>query len=36
MLGYLAADNRPLVAPVWFVADNAEPTKVQSAFNIAN
>ena len=22
MLGYLAADGRPLVAPVWFVVDN--------------
>lgn len=24
MLGYLAADGRPLVAPVWFVVDNGE------------
>lgn len=22
MLGYLAADGRPLVAPVWFIVDN--------------
>jgi PPOX class probable F420-dependent enzyme len=28
MLGYLAADGRPLVAPVWFVVDNG-----QLAFN---
>jgi PPOX class probable F420-dependent enzyme len=25
MLGYLAADGRPLVAPVWFIVDNGEP-----------
>lgn len=25
MLGYLASDGRPLVAPVWFVVDNGEP-----------
>ena len=24
MLGYLAADGRPLVAPVWFIVDNGE------------
>ncbi|OSC24933.1 F420-dependent protein [Mycobacterium vulneris] len=24
MLGYVAADGRPLVAPVWFVVDNGE------------
>jgi PPOX class probable F420-dependent enzyme len=24
MLGYLASDGRPLVAPVWFVVDNGE------------
>jgi PPOX class probable F420-dependent enzyme len=24
MLGYLAADGRPLVAPVWFIVDNDE------------
>lgn len=24
MLGYLAADGRPLVAPVWFVVDDGE------------
>jgi PPOX class probable F420-dependent enzyme len=24
MLGYLAADVRPLVAPVWFIVDNGE------------
>jgi PPOX class probable F420-dependent enzyme len=24
MLGYLAADGRPLLAPVWFVVDNVE------------
>jgi PPOX class probable F420-dependent enzyme len=24
MLGYLAADGRPLVAPVWFVVDNGD------------
>jgi PPOX class probable F420-dependent enzyme len=24
MLGYLAADGRPLVAPVWFIVDNRE------------
>lgn len=24
MLGYVAADGRPLVAPVWFVVDNSE------------
>ena len=24
MLGYLAADSRPLVAPVWFIVDNGE------------
>ena len=41
MLGYLAADGRPLVAPVWFIVDNGElvvrvqPTKVNSGFNIA-
>lgn len=23
-LGYLASDNRPLVAPVWFIVDNGE------------
>ncbi len=23
-LGYLAADDRPLVAPVWFIVDNGE------------
>lgn len=28
MLGYLASDGRPLVAPVWFVVDNG-----QLAFN---
>jgi PPOX class probable F420-dependent enzyme len=28
MLGYVAADGRPLVAPVWFVVDNG-----QLAFN---
>ena len=28
MLGYLASDGRPLVAPVWFVVDNG-----QVAFN---
>ena len=39
--GYLAADGRPLVAPVWFIVDNGElvvrvqPTKVNSGFNIA-
>jgi hypothetical protein len=42
MLGYLAADGRPLVAPVWFIVDNGElvvrvqPTKVNSGFNIAD
>lgn len=30
MLGYLASDGRPLVAPVWFVVDNG-----QLAFNTA-
>jgi PPOX class probable F420-dependent enzyme len=24
MLGYLAADGRPLVAPVWFIVDDAQ------------
>jgi PPOX class probable F420-dependent enzyme len=24
MLGYLASDGRPLVAPVWFIVDNGE------------
>jgi PPOX class probable F420-dependent enzyme len=24
MLGYIAADGRPLVAPVWFIVDNGE------------
>ena len=24
MLGYLASDGRPLVAPIWFVVDNGE------------
>jgi len=24
MLGYLAADGRPLAAPVWFIVDNGE------------
>ena len=24
MLGYVAADGRPLVAPVWFVVDNGD------------
>ncbi|MGA8547837.1 MAG: PPOX class F420-dependent oxidoreductase [Mycobacterium sp.] len=24
MLGYVAADGRPLVAPVWFIVDNGE------------
>ncbi len=24
MLGYVAADGRPLVAPVWFVVENSE------------
>jgi PPOX class probable F420-dependent enzyme len=24
MLGYLTADGRPLVAPVWFIVDNGE------------
>jgi nitroimidazol reductase NimA-like FMN-containing flavoprotein (pyridoxamine 5'-phosphate oxidase superfamily) len=24
MLGYLASDGRPLVAPVWFVVDGGE------------
>jgi hypothetical protein len=24
MLGYLAADGRPLVAPAWFIVDNGE------------
>jgi PPOX class probable F420-dependent enzyme len=24
MLGYLAADGRPLVAPVWFIVENGE------------
>ncbi len=24
MLGYLAADGRPLVAPVWFIVDHGE------------
>ena len=24
MLGFLAADGRPLVAPVWFIVDNGE------------
>ncbi|MGH3596259.1 MAG: pyridoxamine 5'-phosphate oxidase family protein, partial [Mycobacterium sp.] len=24
MLGFVAADGRPLVAPVWFVVDNGE------------
>lgn len=24
MVGYLAADGRPLVAPVWFIVDNGE------------
>jgi PPOX class probable F420-dependent enzyme len=24
MLGYLAADGRPLIAPVWFIVDNGE------------
>jgi PPOX class probable F420-dependent enzyme len=24
MLGYLAADGRPLVTPVWFIVDNGE------------
>jgi nitroimidazol reductase NimA-like FMN-containing flavoprotein (pyridoxamine 5'-phosphate oxidase superfamily) len=24
MLGYLASDGRPLVAPVWFIADDDE------------
>jgi hypothetical protein len=36
MLGYLTADSRPLLAPVWFIVDNGEPAKVKSAFNIAN
>jgi hypothetical protein len=42
MLGYLAADGRPLVAPVWFIVDSGElvvrvqPTKVNSGFNIAD
>jgi hypothetical protein len=42
MPGYLAADGRPLVAPVWFIVDNGElvvrvrPTKVNSAFTIAD
>ena len=25
MLGYVAPDGRPLVAPVWFIVDNGEP-----------
>ncbi len=24
MLGFLASDGRPLVAPVWFIVDNGE------------
>ena len=24
MLGYVASDGRPLVAPVWFIVDNGE------------
>lgn len=43
MLGYLASDGRPLVAPVWFVVDGGEfvlvrirPTKVRTAFDLAN
>lgn len=32
MLGYVAADGRPLVAPVWFVVDIA-PDGAQLAFN---
>jgi len=24
MLGYVAPDGRPLVAPVWFIVDNGE------------
>jgi hypothetical protein len=42
MLGYLATDGRPLVAPVWFIVDSGElvvrvrPTKVNSAFTIAD
>lgn len=32
MLGYVAADGRPLVAPVWFVVD-VGPDGAQLAFN---
>jgi hypothetical protein len=37
MLGYLASDGRPLVAPVWFIveAERVRPTKVICAFAIA-
>jgi hypothetical protein len=41
LLGYLASDGRPLVAPVWFVVNGGElvvrikPTKVVKSVNVA-
>ena len=31
ILGYLAADGRPLVAPVWFIVDNGELVSTPAA-----